>query len=288
MALVDFFIVGAPKCGTTSLHRYLDEHDQIFMSRPKETNFFSGKALEMDGLYYGEKNITSKESYERVFSGAGSSQLKGEASVSYLFYSDVPGEIFKHNSLAKIIIVLRDPVERAHSHFLMDQRLGYTSSTFEEIFDDTKSSPLNYQQYFQLSQYYEQVKRYLDTFGLGQVLVLLDTDLKKDFDKTMAETCSFLGVEHRDNLSTGKRHNAYKEPRSGLVAFFYKIGFLRRLIQNVIPKVFSDYIKLQLFDSATKPMIGERLKSRLYSFYNDDVCKLEALIGRDLGHWRRS
>lgn len=283
--MVDFFIVGAPKCGTTSLHRYLDQYECIFMSNPKETNYFSYEELAKDGLYYSENRISSNNAYEDIFLLAKKGQIRGEASVSYLFYPEVPRKIYKYNKHAKIIIVLRDPVERAHSHFLMDIRLGYCNKTFKNIFEEGESHPLHYQQYFQLGLYHDQVEKYLDVFGLDQVLVLLDTDLKYKFEKSMSTLNNFLGLADSSEHVVSRMHNTYKAPKNGLVAFLYKVGFLRRIVQNILPKRFTDYVKSKLFSSAEKPVIDHFFKSQLYKFYSDDIHKLQVLIKRNLSHW---
>ena len=101
---VDFFIVGAPKAGTTSLCHYLNEHPEIVMSRQKETDFFSDESLQKQGLYYGKNRVDKIEKYHNLFPTLQEKKY-GEASVSYLFYEDVPKKIKEYNSNGKIIII---------------------------------------------------------------------------------------------------------------------------------------------------------------------------------------
>ena len=112
---VDFFIVGAPKAGTTSLYHYLNQHPAIEMSRIKEPNFFSSKSLKESGTYYRSIIVDNQEDYHSLFNLGNEGVLFGDASVSYLFYNDVANKIKNYNHLAKIIIVLRNPIERAFS-----------------------------------------------------------------------------------------------------------------------------------------------------------------------------
>ena len=93
---VDFFIVGAPKAGTTSLYHYLNEHPEIVMSSQKETDFFSDESLQKQGLYYGKNRISTMEQYHALFENY-ENKVVGEASVSYLFYEDVPKKIKAYN-----------------------------------------------------------------------------------------------------------------------------------------------------------------------------------------------
>ena len=151
MSKVNTFIVGAAKCATTSLYRYLANHPDVFMSTPKELNYFSATELKNQELYYNEKVISNLGDYEEIFHNADADGKKilGEASVSYLFYPSVPKKIFEYNKNAKIIIILRNPIERAFSHYLMDERLGYVNIGFEEIFKSKDQNPLYFQQYFE-------------------------------------------------------------------------------------------------------------------------------------------
>ena len=124
---VDFFIVGAPKAGTTSLYHYLNEHPEISMSSQKEPDYFSDADIQNEGMYYGKNRIDTIKKYHSLFDDNSESKLKGEASVSYLFYKNVPQKIKAYNPDSKIIIMLRNPIERAFSHYLMDYRLGLVS-----------------------------------------------------------------------------------------------------------------------------------------------------------------
>ena len=130
---VDFFIVGAPKSGTTSLYHYLASHPDIFMSSKKEPNYFSKSEIKQQELYYPIDELDSFSDYKILFSGSKEGQILGESSVSYLFYPEVASKLHEHNSSAKIIILLRNPIERAFSHYLMDFRLGLVNESFESI-----------------------------------------------------------------------------------------------------------------------------------------------------------
>ena len=95
---VDFFIVGAPKAGTTSLYHYLNEHPQIEMSSQKEPDYFSDAAIQKQGIYYGKNRIDTEEKYNTLFNTQKNDILFGEGSVSYLFYKNVASDIKKYNA----------------------------------------------------------------------------------------------------------------------------------------------------------------------------------------------
>ena len=129
----NFFIVGAPKAGTTSLYKYLESHPDIFMSALKETNYFSFTEIEEQKLYYREKGVSDWNSYLSLFENASGKKAIGEASVSYLFYPKTARAIKEKFSDARIIIMLRNPAERALSHYFMDYKMGYVKRKFSEI-----------------------------------------------------------------------------------------------------------------------------------------------------------
>src|SRR4051794_4060836 len=111
----NFFIVGTPKAGTTSLYHYLEEHHDIYMAPIKETNFFSYHEIKSQGLFYNEEHISSLNQYQEQFKSVKNEKAVGEASVSYLYYPSVPLKIKEFNPKAKIIIVLRNPIDRGFS-----------------------------------------------------------------------------------------------------------------------------------------------------------------------------
>ena len=168
--LPNFIIAGAPKAGTTSLYHYLSEHPEVFMSDPKEVNFFSKEEIDAQGLYYDIFKAGNISEYKKLFINANGKKAVGEASVSYLYYQEVPQKIKRIIPDAKIIIALRSPVERAFSHYLMDLRLGYIELSFEDVVYkrvEHKYLNLYYQQYVELGFYFEQVRRYIKCFGEG-------------------------------------------------------------------------------------------------------------------------
>ena len=203
MKKVDFFIVGAPKAGTTSLYHYLDAHPDIEMSSKKEPDFFSDADLQKQGMYYSEVRINNLSKYNALFKRE-DVQLRGEASVSYLYYPDVPSKIKEYNSESKIIIMLRNPIDRAFSHYLMDYRLGLVTDSFETIINNKskhKNAHLHYQQYLSVSEYYSQIERYLDVFGKSKVHIIDYENFKNNTEEIIKEVFIFLGLNSDFSLT---------------------------------------------------------------------------------------
>jgi hypothetical protein len=283
----NFFIVGTPKAGTTSLYHYLEEHPDIYMSPLKETNYFSFDEIKSQGLFYNEEHISSLNQYQEQFRGAKDEKAIGEASVSYLYYPSVPLKIKEFNPEAKIIIVLRSPIDRGFSHYLMDKRLGFVNLSYEDIvWENTKhpQSKLYYQQYVDLGQYYEQVKRYIATFGEKQVKILFYDDVIKDIQNVIKQLYTFLDVDCTFSPNTCQQHNVYSSPKN----FFIQKIYAQKKIRTIAKLFFGENIQQQLknhFFRKDKPVLNEKLRLDLIDIYETNIYKTSALLKKDLTYW---
>ena len=284
---VNFFIAGAPKSGTTSLYQYLCQHKEIEMCSIKEPDFFSCTALKKEQTYYGNDPIQNLEKYNKLFSNK-KDLLRGEASVSYLFYDDVAKKIKKYNEKAKIIIILRNPVDRAFSHYLMDYRLGLVSENFEDIINkriNHKNALLYYQQYVSVGEYYHQVERYIKVFGPEKLLIINYEDFKNNLADTFEKICLFLNVSHTFKVDFTKSYNSFKRPRSKIVRWVYSFTRLRKILSQIIPKIAINYIIKMLFTESKKPKLSSDARKFLVSHYKDDIINLSKLLNQDLSSW---
>jgi hypothetical protein len=278
---VNTFIVGAPKAGTTSLHHYLSQHTNVCMSSVKEPNYFSSK--EVSALFYNSICIDNSENYQKLFSDD-KKKIRGEASVSYLFYKDVPRRIHDYNSEAKIIIMLRQPIERAFSHYLMDCRLGFCSEKLEDILANPKRFPQYFQQYLELGNYSSQLKRYLDTFGKEQVMIIFYEDFKADTQKVMTSLFNFLGIDKQQmDLSI---QNPFLATSNSIISNLYKLNWIRKGIKAVLPPRLLSLVKIKFFSSQNKPKILDLTEQKLKHFYEKDILQLEELLNIDLSRWK--
>ena len=278
---VNTFIVGAPKAGTTSLHHYLSQHTDVCMSSVKEPNYFSSK--EVSALFYNSICIDNSENYQKLFSDD-KKEIRGEASVSYLFYEDVPKRIHDYNSDAKIIIMLRQPVERAFSHYLMDCRLGFCSEKLEDILANPNRFPEYFQQYIELGNYYSQLKRYIDTFGKEQLMIIFYEDFKADTQKVMTSLFNFLGINQQQvDLSI---QNPFLAPSNSMLSALYKHNWIRKGIKAILPLRLISLVKDRFFSSQDKPKLLDLTEQKLRHFYEKDVLQLEELLNVDLARWK--
>ena len=284
---VDFFIVGAPKAGTTSLYHYLNEHPQVVMSSQKEPDYFSDNAIHEQGMYYGKNRVNTLDKYESLFAQK-ESVVYGEGSVSYLFYDNVAEDIKKYNPNAKIIIMLRNPIERAFSHYLMDYRLGLVSDSFENIITKKskhKNAHLFYQQYIEVSKYATQIQRYLDFFEKDSILFIDYDDFKKNVSETVDLTYNFLNISAEFSADINTKYNTFTMPKNKVIRFIYSFVFLRKILTFLFPIYFVRNIRGFLFKVDEKPELLKETRSLLRKIFNDDIRKMEEVLGNDYSKW---
>ena len=289
MRKVDFFIIGAPKAGTTSLYHYLNEHSEIEMSSQKEPDFFSDQSLQDQKLYYGKDRIDTIEKYHSLFERE-DVILRGDASVSYLFYKDVPDKIIKYNPSAKIIIMLRNPIDRAFSHYLMDYRLGLISENFETIIQkksNHKNANLFYQQYIEVSEYAKQIKRYLEVFSKEKIYFIDYEDFKNNTSDIVNRVFIFLGLNDNTQPSLKKKYNTYTAPKNNIIRYVYSFVFFRKILANILPKKLTDSIRDLFFRSDKKPKLSEVTRNFLKKYFESDVRELSELLNKDFTKWIR-
>jgi len=178
----DFFVIGAAKCGTSSLHLYLDQHPQVSMSLVKEPGVFSRP------LY-----LRRYENYDGLFDC--SARRRGESSTSYTRYpaeGDAAPRIREAVPEAKLIYLVRDPVDRIVSDYIHHHAAGHERRSLDDAVKDF-SDPGNF--YVSTSRYGMQIRRYLEYFDVSSVLVVEQRDLKDSREQTIRQVFNFLGVD---------------------------------------------------------------------------------------------
>ena len=285
---VNFFIVGAPKSGTTSLYNYLNQHPEIVMSSQKEPDYFSDYKIQKQGLYYTKNRIDTIEKYIKLFDTTKKKVIYGEASVSYLFYEDIAKNIKEYNSDAKIIFLLRNPIDRAFSHYLMDYRLGFVKDTFENIiFKKTnhKDRDLFFQQYLSVGEYAKQIERYLDVFAKKDILIIDYEDFSLDLNITIKRIFSFLNVNDKFLPDLKVSHNKFVVSKNILIRFLYSYSRIRNLISFILPQFLLIYIRHIFFQDWNKPQISNKTRTKLKDYFADDIMSLSNILDKDYSRW---
>lgn len=303
--LPNFLIVGAAKSGTTSLYYYLKQHPQIYMSPIKEPMFITAQFVKFHLMELPVeivrnnliRNIVKNiDEYKQLFENVTTEKAIGEASVENLyFYEGATKYIKKLLGDIKIIIILRNPVEAAFSHYLHNVRHGLEPLSFEDAIKNEQERKKNNwwfgYQIIDMGFYYKQVKAYLESFS--QVKVYLYDDLVKDplgFMKTIYE---FLEVDASfvPDIKTHYNVSGYYKNKF-LVKFFTKPNLLKTVIKTAVKPFFSDEKWMKLIESVRvktveKPQIMPETRKYLENIYQEDIVKLQDLINRDLSHWLR-
>lgn len=288
----DFLVVGAAKAGTTAIFNWLNTHPDIFIPGMKECRYFS--QLEQDYLgrgaeHFVNRGVRNQEEYFGLFRDQAHA-VCGDISNDYLYYHErARSHILEQlGDSVKILIFLRNPVERAYSNYLHAFRDGWENLTFEQAIIEEPSRIKNHwawpYHYVQTGLYYLQVKDYLDHFP--QCRVYLYEDLEKP-EQLLGDVFSFLDVPPGVRVDTGTRHNVSPEPRlRGLHRILkdrqHPLNRLGRPLAGVIPK--SLIHNIRRWNSRPAHM-AEETRRHLNGVYRQDVERLSELIHRNLNGW---
>jgi hypothetical protein len=288
----DFFIVGAAKAGTTSLYTYLDDVPEVCMSLIKEPHFFSPN-VDPESFFH---TVRSKEEYLKMFKITPRHRTLGEASPSYLWDKDSPKLIHSTAPDAKIIMMLRDPISRAYSHYLHHVRIGWEKRNFHEaVREDFQSDSRNVWKvpnlYVAQGFYADQVNRYFDLFDSFSIKVIIFEEFVKDTRSHVLDVMKFLGLKSEPPQIVGEVINPFLVSRNEFSAEllnrlikFSHAGKIRYKLTHIIPeglivKILSD---LLLKKSDRKPSISFETRKFLTELYAPQVKELETLLGRTL------
>lgn len=303
----NFFIVGAQNSATTALYLYLREHPGVFMPAMKEPHYFSN-LIPVRRMRYPVSHVSDRRSYLRLFSPAGERIAVGEASSSYLWELNSATRIQEMIPHAKIIIMLRDPVARAYSHYLMDLREGWANLPFYDALQrDWDSSVKGYgisRLYVELGLYCNQVNAYLKTFGSRAVRVIFFDEfigsVNRGDSQMLDSICGFLGLDCdglrlRAGQPVPRVRNGYAEARFEWSRQLAGSRIARRLGQAILPqRAGSTFIlKRRLYEpifliDAEKPSIDPGAKRWLCDIFDNDIASLERLLGRELPDLRKT
>jgi hypothetical protein len=299
----NFFISGAPRCGTTALYTYLSDHPRIFMSEVKELNYFATDFPNVQKIAF-----KSVDDYLKVFAKAGVGHLAvGEASPFYLFSQVAFQNMFNFDHSAKVILSLRHPVEFIESyHRLNLSLLREDEPDLEKAWDlqtlrkQGQRIPKSARQselllYGELGQFGRYVEKLFTIFPRQQVKVFLFDELKADPQAVYEQTLAFIGVPS-DGRQQFPQINANFENKSALMARFFHppqpvyqafVKFIALFGTGFMEKVSILYNRLERLNTtrATRTTLDPALRARMLQHFSPDIKKLSELIERDLSGW---
>jgi hypothetical protein len=303
MTLPTFLVVGAPRCGTTSLHYYLQQHPQICMSSIKEPNYF---LFDEDGEpFIAEpaiirKSVRTLPEYTQLFRRSPEQQAVGEISPLYLSVRQAPDRILATCGQIPVVALVRSPADRAWSHFLHafpEHGDDATAAFAEMVRAEMAGGHADDESYrtrthlVRVGLYAEQVQRHRDAFGDDRVLVLLMDDLDDATDATLARICEHVGVDAGHRFEASQKFNLSGTRPTGVK------GALRQAVRKVQPTVKAvlppsvagrlGRLRVAMDDrTMTGPApLDPALRSEINEWCRADIERLATMIDRDLSGW---
>ena len=271
--LPNLLIIGAGKSGTTSLQRYLAQHPEVSMSKQKELQFFT-RADWRERI----------EWYEQRFPSG--TPVRGEASPVYTMHPAFPSPAARIRSLipdAKLVYVVRDPVERLLAHYVEWAALDIESRSLREVLEADSPSTIAY---VCASLYSAQIERYLEHFPAEQLLVLDHHDLLVNRRRTMRTVFSFLGVDPEFVSETFDRRfnvRAEKARVNVLGAAMLRRGWLQRVASA--PSALRRPVMRAITRPVATPELDGETRRRLTELFADDVERLRRHTGKRFASW---
>ncbi len=286
--LPNLLIVGAAKSGTTSLHNYLKQHPDIFMTAHKEPHFLINNEI---GVKRVHKAVTDIKNYQAMFDGAGNYKYRGESSVMYLAFPDIAVRNIRKYlpEDVRIIIMLRNPIERAFAGYLHNVRYNPSENLSFDL--AIKASEERYHKnsditpdmrYLYTGMYSSQIKKYKDEFGDNVHIIIYD-DFVMNIEKSIRSVFDFLGVS-RINVDTTKRYM--------VGGWVFNSSIVRKLIISrnnfkFVIKAFlpSVYLRKKIraiimyFFTSESPKLKEKDRVFLQDYYKEDIIKTESILG---------
>lgn len=305
-------VVGAVKAGTTSLHAYLSQHPKVYLTPIKETNFFSRKDMqfgrfrkdyqfdtELDYDKYLARtplpqkhiaHVPDEATYTQLYREAEAHQTTGEVCNSYLICPSSAETIHAHNPKTKIIAVLRNPMERAFSQYLMNLKEGKTTEPdfLSELRADAGQEHRGWgvsHQYHELGHYYRQIRQYYEVFPAQQIKVLFFEDLKNNPKEFLNELFDFLELE-RIEVDTEKRLNEAGKPRLGKLNYLLTQLGIIAFFKKLFPKSIRQQLAKLMYTRKGLPTLQDSERAHLFKYYQQDIKGLERLLEKPLDFWK--
>jgi len=303
-----FFIVGAPKAGTTWLATSLAEHRDVHLSLVKEPHFFAPPVPgELPATAVTDTNvwpqlaqhkwihsgwIRDPGNYVRLLRAPQGKPVSGEATVAYLHAPEAARNIATRFPDARIIIMIREPIARALSHFQMDLVAGRTAKRAESVLlselECRRQGRTATSSYLGRSLYAESLRRYLDVFDREQVLVLRFDDVASAPESVLAQVQQHLGISSAWATAVGSdRKNVTRYTRWKRLNFLLVQTGAKNVARRVLPSALIDSGRRFLYTHQGGGVLSEQCRAELRGFFKRDIEDTAALSGLDLASWLR-
>lgn len=292
----NFVLAGAPKCGTTSLYHYLRQHPDIFMPLQKDPRYFcfGGSPPAFDGpsddTIYNPHIVWQLDKYEALFEPAVDQTAVGEASIRYFEEPVSAPRIHEYNPDMKILLILRDPADRAWSQYCWKRTAGVEkAANMREALDEELKGTRNtwyWGRYAHPGYYARHLKRFLEFFPMNQIHVELFDDLREEPVRVCQNYYQFLGVDESYQPDTVKVYNRSGQFSNPSAQKLWEQSIrLRDFIRPYIPRRLRHAAFVGLSKRMQKEKMPPDVRKELKAMFRDDVLELQGLIDRDLSAW---
>jgi len=280
----NFFIVGGSKCGTTNISYYLNLHPKIFFSELNEPYYFC--KWDVPEEYNRNSMITNMKKYLDLFKNVKNEIIVGEASSPYLSCPHAALEIKKAFPNSKILISIRNPIERSHSAYFSYQFMKPNEQNFMEMIKTHEkliSEKIFYIDSILESGFYtKNIKRYQEIFGKENVKVIIFEDYIKNTNQHIASIFNFLGINDKIDLNEQSK-GSYRVPKNFFAKSLLNNKNFRKVSTILIPTVMRQKLGDKYFlKQVKKPEMLENERNYLRELYNDEVNELEKFLGKKL------
>lgn len=294
--LPNLYIPGAMKSGTSSLWKYLDKHPDIFMSEIKEPSF-----------WIDDKKYPDLESYRMLFRNGSNHLYRGDASAMYMAFDTFAERIKIHTPDAKLICILRNPIDRVWSHYWFLRGRGFARMPFKETFLESVNATPDFSQlsitdkgqyYYSFGLYGRSLSRIYDKFDRANILILETNQLKNFPLKTVNSCFRFLNLSELNEITEENLNPTIL--LSDPDAYYKRLNFMygnnpfKRLLKHIIPKSFGQKFRKGISDTmyaamTTKqayPAMTVEERNWVASYYRDDVALLKQVTGMSFPEWQ--
>lgn len=297
MPLPNFLVIGAAKCGTTSLWHYLRQHPQIFMSSMKEPAYFSFPGAQPSFKGPGDLDfniVTDFERYQALFDGSAGFKAIGEASTQYISGgAPVAERIDTSLPGVKLLAVLRHPAERAYAHYNHWVRRGVEQSpSFRAAIaleEQRRAEQYSFWWLYRDQGFYaRQLQPFYERLGRDRIRIVLYEDLVKRPQVLLREVLEFLEVDAEQRLDVSEKHNVGYVPKSRLLhRLLVRGNLVKTVAQKVVPTPLRRWATSRLLrkNSERPAKLDAEMRAELVAGYRTDILALAELTGRDLSHW---
>lgn len=286
-----FFVIGTAKSGTTSIYQYLSQHPDIFLPNVKEIHYYSNATSKNDFDFikpksnktYHTKVIKDEQAYNSLFEKASKETYLGDCSPSYFYDENAAKRIYDDYPESKLIVVLRDPIDRAYSQFLMERRIGIEAN--ENFLDALKTDFENDKDriwgidhlYVDHGMYFKQLQGFRKFFRDDQILCLSFQDITKNTEEALKDILNFLEIDSTFKFKYDTVHNKYKTHRNSFTKGILKSKKWLMWSIDFFPESVVKSIKAVFFKEAEKPVLDEKALKYLQQVYKKDIKKLEGM-----------